>query len=963
MSDDKPKKIKRDDEDQGDEDKWWLKGSSGKGKEKWKTLSHNGLIFSPPYVPHGVKMLYDGKPVTLTPFQEEIATQYAQIMERDVAKRPIFQKNFFAQFKKILGKDHIIKEWAKCDFTPLYEYHMRQVEAKRQMTKEEKKVLSEKTKKETEKYQYAMVDGKKEKVGNFRVEAPGLFQGRGDHPRSGYIKRRIEPEDIIINIGEGEPIPELPPTRKWKKVVHLHDVTWLAAWKDPISNHPKYVFLAANSRFRGESDVHKFQKARCLHQSVDQIRTDYWAKIGGKRRDLKQLGCAVYLIDKLAIRAGNEKGDDTADTVGCCTLKVENVSFKPPTTLHLDFLGKDSIRYDRDVEIDPRVLKALQEFVFVGDNEQTSKGKRKSPKDLLFDTLNTSRLNNHLKSFMPGLTAKTFRTYNACITLQDQLEHTPEDLKGDQAALLQFYTRANFEVARLCNHQRALPKTFEQTMWMLEKRRKVLEEEIEYLRYLRLSKGGKDNKPIIELKSDTKSKPEKKTSKPTPKAKGRKAKKIDDDELDSLDEDPQPAPKQTKKKGKVAVAADDSEMEEDLFKVKQEEDFIALTLTAKEAKSQLKIKKEEEESILKNELQEINSELKEVKSQVLQLAARVGMSMDDVKKEEEEILKLTDSDTVKKGKAKVKAKAPEPPSQPTPTPSQAEDLVEINKSRKDAIELQQRLERRKDLLDKVVAQRKEWSAKYDDKSVEKLTSIINTLSERSRKMKLDIESRNEGAMFAVSTSRLNYLDPRLSVAWCKKWGLNLSKIFSKTLRDKFPWAMDVDETWRFENLSQEERKGILDSKEEDSSSGEESGDDEDTPKKAKKTSEKTARAKPKAKQAKQKPAARASASKKVARKKKQNEDSFVSDDGNDESGASYAHDSSNDEQVERRVQSPRTARQSKTAAPAPKVGMIKDESSEEQSSSDGDDGDYGFGEIKKRQRPRKKMRIDDSDDD
>jgi len=33
------------------------------------------------------------------------------------------------------------------------------------------------------------------------------------------------------------------------------------------------------------------------------------------------------LIDNLALRVGNEKGEDEADTVGCCSLKVKNVEF------------------------------------------------------------------------------------------------------------------------------------------------------------------------------------------------------------------------------------------------------------------------------------------------------------------------------------------------------------------------------------------------------------------------------------------------------------------------------------------------------------------------------------------------------------------------------------------------------------------------------------------------------------
>lgn len=64
---------------------------------------------------------------------------------------------------------------------------------------------------------------------------------------------------------------------------------------------------------------------------------------------------------------------------------------------------------------------------------------------------------------MKGLTAKVFRTYNASITFQQQLdEGTPE--KGTVQEKLNAYNQANRMVAILCNHQRAVPKTHEQSM-------------------------------------------------------------------------------------------------------------------------------------------------------------------------------------------------------------------------------------------------------------------------------------------------------------------------------------------------------------------------------------------------------------------------------------------------------------------------------------------------------------------
>ena len=62
------------------------------------------------------------------------------------------------------------------------------------------------------------------------------------------------------------PIPEHPyPGQKWNKVDHKNDVTWLAFWKDPISKRDfKYVWLAATSQFKADSDLAKYEKARQL---------------------------------------------------------------------------------------------------------------------------------------------------------------------------------------------------------------------------------------------------------------------------------------------------------------------------------------------------------------------------------------------------------------------------------------------------------------------------------------------------------------------------------------------------------------------------------------------------------------------------------------------------------------------------------------------------------------------------
>lgn len=60
---------------------------------------------------------------------------------------------------------------------------------------------------------------------------------------------------------------------------------------------------------------------------MDKIREQYRDDWKSKEMKVRQRAVAVYFIDKLALRAGNEKdSDETADTVGCCSLRVEHIS-------------------------------------------------------------------------------------------------------------------------------------------------------------------------------------------------------------------------------------------------------------------------------------------------------------------------------------------------------------------------------------------------------------------------------------------------------------------------------------------------------------------------------------------------------------------------------------------------------------------------------------------------------------
>jgi DNA topoisomerase-1 len=266
------------------------------------------------------------------------------------------------------------------------------------------------------------------------------------------------------------PAPDPGPGHKWKDVIHNDTVTWLCGWNDTINTKDwKYVQFGAMSSIKAESDIQKYEKARKLKLAVDAIRRDYFKKMKTGDMLAKQLAVTTYLVDKLALRAGGEKDEDLADTVGVCTLRVGHVEFITPSTLKLDFLGKDSIRYLQEHEVDPLVFEAMQKFC-----------KGKKPDNDIFDQIDPSKVNKHLQTLMPGLTIKVFRTYNASFVLNKLLKDTnPRDTVPLKKAA---YDAANKEVAVLCNHQKGESKAHGAQMEKLVDKKKAMEKELKALR-------------------------------------------------------------------------------------------------------------------------------------------------------------------------------------------------------------------------------------------------------------------------------------------------------------------------------------------------------------------------------------------------------------------------------------------------------------------------------------------------
>jgi DNA topoisomerase-1 len=76
---------------------------------------------------------------------------------------------------------------------------------------------------------------------------------------------------------------------------------------------------------------------------------------------------------------------------------------------------------------------------------------------------------------------------------------------------------------------------------------------------------------------------------------------------------------------------------------------------------------------------------------------------------------------------------------------------------------------------------------------EKIHKVRDKIDETENKKDLKMELKN----LSLTTSKTNYIDPRITIAFFRKHKLPLEKIFSPTLMDKFFWAMDVSEDWVF----------------------------------------------------------------------------------------------------------------------------------------------------------------------
>jgi len=426
---------------------------------KWHTLVHNGVALPPPYQPKGLSIKIRDEKIILDPLQEEMAYAWAQKKDTPYVKDPVFVNNFLMDFLKTFNgrfKDITIDE---IDFSEVYEY-VEQEKRLKQDPEYRKKLSAERKKIREElkaRFGWAEMDGKRFEVANWMVEPPGIFMGRGAHPLRGRWKPRIYETDITLNLGENAPIPP----GNWGKIVHDHNSMWLARWNDKLTGKEKYVWLADGAEIKQKREKMKYDKAAVLEKHIERVRKKIFEGLRSRDPKKREVALACYLIDKLAMRVGDEKDPDEADTVGATTLRTEHVKLHEDR-IDFDFLGKDSVRWQKSIDLTKEPPIVYQAF------KQLLKGKKEGEK--IFQYINSRHVNRFLGKIVKGLTAKVFRTYIATKVVKDFLAKIPREEVTSQEKFIYFAKLANLKAAEALNHKRAPPKNWEQSIQKKEER-------------------------------------------------------------------------------------------------------------------------------------------------------------------------------------------------------------------------------------------------------------------------------------------------------------------------------------------------------------------------------------------------------------------------------------------------------------------------------------------------------------
>jgi len=439
-------------------------------KQVMKSLKHNG-IYVPPYDYKGFSIKTEGQKIKLAPKSEQMAIAWIRkTWSLTTPPDEVFKKNFMEEFLEQLEQENPSlevlkkKETPPIDFSEVESYLLEETQKKERMSKEAKKQLAVARKavrlERKEKYGYAEVNGKKLEIANWTAEPSCLFAGRGDHPRRGKWKEGPGEEDIILNLSPDSPRP----AGNWKGIVWEPDKMYVAKWDDKLTGKIKYVWFSDTAFIKQNREKEKFKKAEKLGKNIAAIEKHILKNLDDKDETKRKVATVCWLILKPNMRVGDEKDPDEADTVGAITLRAEHIKVDGDM-LHFDFLGKDSVRWEKSVQAPQAIIRNIEYCA-------------KTSKEYLFEGVDSKKVSRFLSQKMPGLTAKVFRTWRCTKTVKEELVKSGTT-KDDAEYVKKFHAKmANLKVAEVANHKRMVSAKFEERLAKKEAKLKEMKAQL-----------------------------------------------------------------------------------------------------------------------------------------------------------------------------------------------------------------------------------------------------------------------------------------------------------------------------------------------------------------------------------------------------------------------------------------------------------------------------------------------------
>lgn len=427
-------------------------------------IIHNGPVFPAEYKPYGYSL---GNEI-LSPLAEEMLYCYAAKLETDYVKIDIFNKNFYTDLSQELTANQKSLIFPN-DFQDVLEKLVKNIQenkiAKKEYAKNHKQEIEAEKLAIKEKFGYATLNGAKEPLNGYLIEGPGIFISRGNSPSLGRWKRRVQPEDVIIN-SSNKINP--PAGHNWKQEKCDPNSMYAFCWKSVVGGKEykqKEMRFGNTSSVKADSDQEKFKKAEKLLSNYSKMKTYIENGLSSTSEKTRQCALASWIIMTTGIRVGGEiDTSKRADTKGTTTLTKNDVKIDN-NNICLDFIGKDSIRFVGQYPLETNAEKVLVERLDKSN-------------DKIF-TINASDVSDYLNNCVEGCTPKLFRTAIACGLWVGALKRQNIDKSMKVSEKVKRVNNASVEVAVKLNHKKNVSKTLNSQLEKIDEKIQECNEKIE----------------------------------------------------------------------------------------------------------------------------------------------------------------------------------------------------------------------------------------------------------------------------------------------------------------------------------------------------------------------------------------------------------------------------------------------------------------------------------------------------